>query len=67
MSYIIEKIVTILNGYGYGKVLAPKRKSKSGGKGRARDLVSISEEARKRCNSGEDAVAPRHIGEVYKK
>jgi len=67
MSYIIEKIVTILNGYGYGRVLALKRKSKSGGKGRARDLVSISDEARKRCNSGDDEAAPRHIGEMYKK
>jgi hypothetical protein len=67
MSYIIEKIAAILNGYGYGKVLAFKRKSKSGGRGRARDQVSISDEARKRCSSGEDEAPPRHVGEMYKK
>jgi hypothetical protein len=64
---MIEKIVTILNGYGYGKLLARKRKSKFGGKGRVNDLVSISDEARKRCNSGGDEVTPRHIDEMYMK
>jgi hypothetical protein len=67
MSQMIEKIASILNSYGYGKLLALKRKSKFGGKGRVKDLVSISDEARKRCNSGDDEVVPRHIDEMYKK
>jgi hypothetical protein len=67
MSQIIEKIAAILNGYGYGKLLAFKRKSKLGGKGRVKDLVSISDEARKRCNSGDEEVTPWHIDEMYKK
>jgi hypothetical protein len=67
MSQMIQKIVTILNGYGYGKLFAVKKKTKSGRMGRAKDLVSISDEARKRCNSGDDEVTPRHIDEMYKK
>lgn len=61
MSQMIEKIVTILNGYGYGKLFAFKKKNKFGGKGRVKDLVSISDEARKRCNSGDEEVTPRHF------
>lgn len=67
MSQIIENIVTILNGYGYGRLLALKKKSKCGGKGRVKDSVSISDEARKRCNSGDGEVTPRHIDDMYMK
>ena len=67
MSQMIEKIATILNCYGYGRLLALRKKSRLGGKGRAKDFVSISDEARQRCNSGDDQVTPRHIDEMYKK
>ena len=64
MSQIIDKIAEILNGYGYGKLIAFKRKSKVVGKGSVKDLVSISDEARKRCAYGDDEVTPRHIDEI---
>jgi hypothetical protein len=67
MFQTIEKIVAILNGYGYGKLVAIRRKSKFEGKGKVKDLVSISDEARKRCKSGEDEVIPPHIDETYMK
>jgi hypothetical protein len=65
MSQMIEKIVTILNGYGSGRLLAFKKKNKFGH--RVKDLVSISEEARRRSNSGGDEEAPPHADETYKK
>jgi hypothetical protein len=66
MLHIIQNIVAILNGYSNGKLIE-SRKEKHGKKGRVKDLVSISDEARKRCNSGYDEVTPRHIDETYKK
>jgi hypothetical protein len=67
MPQIIQKIATILNNYGYGKLCAFKRKTNSVRMGRLKDLVSISDEARKRCNSGDEEVTPWHIDEMYKK
>jgi len=67
MPQIIQKIATILNNYGYGKLFAFKRKTNSVRMGRLKDLVSISDEARKRCNSDGDEVTPRHFDEKYKK
>ncbi len=65
MPHIIEKIVTILNGYGYGKLLALKKKNRFGH--RVRDVVSISEEARRRYSAGEDGAASPHVDETYGK
>ncbi len=66
MLQIIQNIVAVLNGYSNGKLFECK-KEKRGRKCRVKDLVSISDEARKRCNSGDDEAAPRHIDEMYKK
>ena len=66
MSPIIEKIVTILNGYGYGKLLARKKKNRFGH--RVRDVVSISDEARRRYNSaGEAGAASSQVDEAHRK
>ena len=67
MFQTIQKIVAILSGYENGKLLAPRKKSRLGGKGRVKDLVSISDEARQRCNSGDDEAIPRHNEKMYKK
>ncbi len=52
MTQIIQKIVNILNGYGHGKVIAMRKKNKFGT--RVKDVVSISEEARRRSGSTEE-------------
>ena len=66
MLQIIQNIFAVLNGYSNGKIIEC-RKEKRGKKGRLKDLVSISDEARKRCNSGDDEDTARHIDEIYKK
>ncbi len=65
MSSIIEKIATILNGYRDGKLLALKKKNRFGH--RVRDVVSISEEARRRYSAGEDEATSPHVDETYGK
>jgi hypothetical protein len=50
MFQTIQKIVAIFSGYENGKLLE-KRKRKTGKKVRVKDVVSISEEARKRINA----------------
>ncbi len=66
MSRIIQNIAAILNSYANGKLFV-ERKEKRGRKSRVNDLVSISDEARKRCNSGDDDVTPQQIDEIYRK
>jgi len=65
MFRIIENIVAILGGYGDGKLLASKKKNKFGRK--IKDVVSISDEARKRSSSIGEEAAPRHVEETYRK
>jgi hypothetical protein len=65
MSQVIEKIVTILNGCGYGRLLARKKKNRFGH--RVKDVVSISDEARRRASSGGDEAALPHVDGTYKK
>jgi hypothetical protein len=66
MFPIIQNIVSILNSYTNGKLFENK-KEKRERKGRVKDVVSISDEARKRCNSGDDEVTSRNIDEMYMK
>ncbi len=63
MSWIIEKIATILNGYRYGKLLALKKKNRFGHS--VRDVVSISDEARRRYSAVEDETASPHVDDTY--
>jgi len=51
MSRIIQNIAAILGGYGNGKLLE-RKKGKQGKKVNVKDLVCISDEARKRLNAG---------------
>jgi hypothetical protein len=63
MFQAIQKIVAIFSGYGNGKFLE-KKNGKTWKKVKVKDVVSISDEARKRCNSVDDEVTPRHIDEM---
>ncbi len=65
MPSIIEKIATILNGYRYGKLIALKKKNRFGH--RVRDVVSISDEARRRYSAGGDEAASPRVDETYRK
>ncbi len=61
MTQMIQKIVTILNGCGYGKILALRKKNKLGT--RVKDVVSISDEARKRSGAAGNEPHP-HVDKV---
>jgi hypothetical protein len=66
MSQIIQNIVAVLSSYANGKLFV--RKEKRGKKSVLKDVVCISDEARKRLLSGrEDEGATAHIDETYKK
>jgi len=65
MFRIIENIVAILGGYGDGKLLASKKKNKFGR--RIKDVVSISDEARKRSSSVGEETAPQPVVGKYMK
>jgi len=54
MSQIIDKIAAMLGGYGNGKLLE-RRKGKQRKRAKVKDFVCISEEARKRLNTGGNA------------
>jgi hypothetical protein len=51
MFRIIEEIAAILGGYGNGKLLE-RKKGKQGKNVKVKDLVCISDEARKRLHAG---------------
>ena len=59
MTQVIQKIVEILSSYGYGKVVALRKKSKFGT--RVKDVVSISDEARKRSGTAENETILPHM------
>ena len=63
MSRIIEKIAAMLGGYGNGKLLE-RKKGRQGKKVRIKDLVSISDEARKRLNAGGNETGLPHADET---
>ena len=63
MFQSIQKIVAILTGYEYGKLLE-KRKGKSRKKVNVKDVVSISEEARKQINANRDKISLTHADET---
>ena len=65
MSQLIEKIEAILGGYGNGKLLE-RKKGSQGKKVKVKDLVSISDEARKRLNAdGNEIDLPQADGTLY--
>ncbi len=65
MTQMIQKIVTILNGYGYGKLLALRKKNKFGTQ--VSDVVSISDEARRRFGAAEGETPLPPVDEVLRK
>jgi len=66
MSQIIQNIVDILCSYSDGK-LFESRKEKRGKKSRVKDVVCISDEARKRLKSGGNEGETTHNDETYMK
>ncbi len=62
MTQVIQKIFTILNGYGCGKFLALRKKNRSSP--RAEDVVTISDEARKRSGSAGGETPLSQVDEV---
>jgi 23S rRNA-/tRNA-specific pseudouridylate synthase len=65
MFQTIQKIVAIFSGYGNGKLLE-KKKGKTGKKLKVKDVVSISEEARKRINAnGNEIKLPYEDKSLY--
>jgi hypothetical protein len=65
MSRIIQNIVAILGGYGNGKLLE-RKKGKQGKRVKVKDLVCISDEARKRLNAvGNELDLPHADGTLY--
>lgn len=64
MFRVIQNIVAILNGYGNGR-LFEGRKGKRGNKSGLKDLVSISDEARERFQSGADECNNPHADGMY--
>lgn len=63
MFGIIDKISAMLGGYGNGKLLE-RKKSRQGKKVNVKDLVCISDEARKRLNNGGDEIGLPHADEI---
>jgi hypothetical protein len=63
MSRIIEKIAAILSGCGNGKLLE-RKKGKQGKKVKVKDLVCISDEARKQLNAGGNEIELPHEDET---
>jgi hypothetical protein len=63
MFGIIEQIAAILSGYGNGKLLE-RRKGKQGKREKVKDLVCISDEARKRLNAGGNETGLPHADET---
>lgn len=61
MFQTIQNIVAILTSYGNGKLLE-KKKGKTGKKLKVKDVVSISEEARKRINANGNEIKLPHEG-----
>lgn len=65
MFQTIQKIVAILSGYENGKLLE-KKKGKTRKKIKVKDVVSISEEARKRINAnGNESNLPHTEETLY--
>ena len=62
MFRIIEQIAAILGGYGNGKLLE-RRKGKQGKRENVKDLVCISDEARKRLNASGNEIGLPHADE----
>lgn len=63
MSRIIQKIAAILGGYGNGKLLE-RKKGRQGKKVKVKDLVCISDEARKRLNACGNGIDLAHADET---
>jgi len=63
MFGIIEQIAAILSGYGNGKLLE-RKKGKQGKREKVKDLVCISDEARKRLNAAGNETGLPHADET---
>jgi hypothetical protein len=64
MSRIIQNIAAILGGYGNGKLLE-RKKGKQGKKVKVKDLVCISDEARKRLDAVGNEIVPHGDETLY--